>query len=100
VAGGVAVLLDNKNRTQEVALSLGSLTADRAPTRRVPPDHSRRGRRRHLRAQPPQRPTPSADDLEHYSSPAPGPRTQRREGRDHIVIGKGRYVSFVDDGYW
>jgi len=19
---------------------------------------------------------------------------------DHIVIGKGRYVSFVDDGYW
>ena len=19
---------------------------------------------------------------------------------DHVVIGKGRYVSFVDDGYW
>ena len=19
---------------------------------------------------------------------------------DHIIIGKGRYVSFVDDGYW
>jgi DNA repair protein RadC len=45
-------------------------------------------------------PTPSAEDLEIT-------RRLRRVGElvgvkvlDHIVIGKGSYVSFVDDGYW
>ena len=22
------------------------------------------------------------------------------EGENHVIIGKGRFVSFVDDGYW
>jgi DNA repair protein RadC len=44
--------------------------------------------------------TPSREDLEIT-------RRLREVGEivgvrvlDHIVIGKGRYVSFVDDGYW
>jgi DNA repair protein RadC len=45
-------------------------------------------------------PTPSKEDIEIT-------RRLREVGElmgvrvlDHIVIGKGRYVSFVDDGYW
>ncbi|MGH3644977.1 MAG: JAB domain-containing protein [Mycobacterium sp.] len=45
-------------------------------------------------------PTPSAEDLEIT-------RRLREVGElfgirvlDHLVIGRGRYVSFVDDGYW
>lgn len=45
-------------------------------------------------------PTPSKEDLEIT-------RRLREVGDlvgvrvlDHIVIGRGRYVSFVDDGYW
>ena len=45
-------------------------------------------------------PTPSKEDIEIT-------RRFREVGEmmgvrvlDHVVIGKGRYVSFVDDGYW
>ncbi len=45
-------------------------------------------------------PTPSAEDLEIT-------RRLREVGElvgvrvlDHTIIGAGRYVSFVDDGYW
>lgn len=45
-------------------------------------------------------PTPSREDLETT-------RRLRQVGEimgvrvlDHIVIGRGKYVSFVDDGYW
>ncbi len=45
-------------------------------------------------------PTPSHEDIEIT-------RRLREVGElvgvkvlDHIVIGRGRYVSFVDDGYW
>ena len=45
-------------------------------------------------------PTPSKEDIEIT-------RRLREVGDvmgvrvlDHIIIGKGRYVSFVDDGYW
>lgn len=99
----MAVLLDNKNRKlKDVTLSLGSLTASivhpRDVYRRIIYDaaacvifvhnHPSGGR------------TPSAEDLEIT-------RRLRQVGElvgvkvlDHIVIGKGRYVSFVDDGYW
>jgi DNA repair protein RadC len=45
-------------------------------------------------------PTPSKEDLEIT-------RRLREVGElvgvrvlDHVIIGRGRYVSFVDDGYW
>lgn len=45
-------------------------------------------------------PAPSAEDLDIT-------RRLREVGElvgvrvlDHVVIGRGRYVSFVDDGYW
>lgn len=98
----VAVLLDNKNRKlRDVTVSLGSLTASIV--------HPRDVYRRIIRDaaayvifvhnHPSGDPTPSAEDLEIT-------RRLREVGEligvkvlDHIVIGKGRYVSFVDDGY-
>lgn len=99
----VAVLLDNKNRKlRDVTLSVGSLTASIV--------HPRDVYRRIIRDaaaavifvhnHPSGDPMPSAEDLEIT-------RRLREVGElvgvkvlDHIVIGKGRYVSFVDDGYW
>lgn len=98
-----AVLLDNKQRKiRDVLLSLGSLTASI-----VHPRDAFHQVIRHSAAgvifvhnHPTGDPTPSKEDIEIT-------RRLREVGDimgvrvlDHIVIGKGRYVSFVDDGYW
>jgi DNA repair protein RadC len=98
-----AVLLDNKHRKiRDVLLSLGSLTASI-----VHPRDCFQQVVRHSAAavvfchnHPSGDATPSKEDIEIT-------RRLREVGEimgvrvlDHIVIGKGRYVSFVDDGYW
>ncbi|MGH3426013.1 MAG: JAB domain-containing protein [Mycobacteriales bacterium] len=97
------VLLDNKNRKiRDVLISLGSLTATVIHPRdvfsRVICDAA--ASVIFLHNHPSGDPTPSAEDLEitrrlRQTGDALGVRVL-----DHLVIGKGRFVSFVDDGYW
>jgi len=99
----LAVLLDNKHRMmKEVVVSMGSLTASIVHPRDV---YSRVIREAaaaviFVHNHPSGDPTPSREDLEIT-------RRLREVGDlvgvrvlDHLVIGHGRYVSFVDDGYW
>jgi DNA repair protein RadC len=99
----LAVLLDNKHRKlKDIVVGQGSLTASIVHPRDV---YSRIIRAAaasviFVHNHPSGDPTPSAEDLAIT-------RRLREVGDligvrvlDHIVIGKGRYVSFVDDGYW
>jgi DNA repair protein RadC len=98
-----AILLDNKHRKlRDVLLSIGSLTASIIHPRDVFSRIIRDSAAAviFLHNHPSGDPTPSAEDLEIT-------RRLRQVGEmisvrvlDHVVIGKGRYVSFVDDGYW
>jgi DNA repair protein RadC len=98
-----AVLLDNKHRKlREVLVSKGSLTAAIVHPRDVFAQVVRFSAAAIVLVHnhPSGDPTPSREDLEIT-------RRLREVGEligirvlDHIVIGKGRYVSFVDDGYW
>ena len=45
-------------------------------------------------------PTPSKEDIEITQRLRAVGELMGVRVLDHIVIGKGRYVSFVDDGYW
>lgn len=45
-------------------------------------------------------PTPSKEDLEITRRLRQGAELLGIRLLDHLVIGRGRYVSFVDDGYW
>ena len=98
------VLLDTKHRKiRDVLLSLGSLTASIVHPRdcfhqivRCPGVAAVIFCHNH----PAGDPTPSKEDIEIT-------RRLREVGDimgvrvlDHIIIGRGRYVSFVDDGYW
>jgi DNA repair protein RadC len=99
----MVVLLDNRHRRlKDVIVGQGSLTASMVHPR----DVYRRIVRDAAAAvifvhnHPSGDPTPSREDLEIT-------RRLREVGEligvkvlDHIIIGKGRYVSFVDDGYW
>lgn len=98
-----AVLLDQKHRKiRDVAVSLGSLTASIVHPRDVFGCVVREAAAAviFVHNHPSGDPTPSPEDL-----------TLTRRLRDvgdlvgvrvldHIVIGRGRYVSFVDEGYW
>jgi DNA repair protein RadC len=98
-----AVLLDNKNRKlKDVCISQGSLTASIVHPRDVylPVIRESAAAVIFVHNHPSGDPTPSAEDLEIT-------RRLRQVGDivgvrvlDHVVIGRGRYVSFVDDGYW
>jgi DNA repair protein RadC len=98
-----AVLLDNKHRKlKDIVLSLGSLTASIVHPRDVfaPVVREAAAAVVFVHNHPSGDPTPSREDIEIT-------RRLREVGDimgvrvlDHIVIGKGRYVSFVDDGYW
>ncbi len=98
-----AVLLDNKNRKiRDVLLSLGSLTASIVHPRDVFAQVVKHSAAAviFLHNHPSGDATPSKEDIEIT-------RRLREIGDvmgvrvlDHIIIGKGRYVSFVDDGYW
>jgi DNA repair protein RadC len=98
-----AVLLDNKHRKlKDVRISQGSLTASIVHPRDVylPVIRESAAAVIFVHNHPSGDPTPSAEDLEIT-------RRLRQVGDlvgvrvlDHVVIGRGRYVSFVDDGYW
>lgn len=98
-----AVLLDNKNRKlKDVCISQGSLTASIVHPRDVYLSVIRESAAAvvFVHNHPSGDPTPSAEDIEIT-------RRLRQVGElvgvrvlDHLVIGRGRYVSFVDDGYW
>jgi DNA repair protein RadC len=45
-------------------------------------------------------PTPSKEDIEITRRLKEGAELLGIRLLDHIIIGKGRFVSFVDDGYW
>lgn len=99
----IVVLLDNKNRKlKEVLISKGSLTSSIVHPRDVymPVIRESAAAVVYVHNHPSGDATPSKEDLEIT-------RRLREVGElvgvrvlDHIVIGKGRYVSFVDDGYW
>lgn len=99
----IAVLLDNKHRKiRDATVAVGSLSSTVVHPRdifaRVVRDSA--AAVIFVHNHPSGDPTPSAEDLEIT-------RRLRSVGElvgvrvlDHIVIGKGRFVSFVDDGYW
>ncbi|MGD9763539.1 MAG: DNA repair protein RadC [Candidatus Binatia bacterium] len=97
------VLLDTKHRKiRDVCVSQGSLTASIVHPREVflPVIRESAAAVIFVHNHPSGDPTPSAEDLDIT-------RRLREVGElvgvrvlDHIVIGRGRYVSFVDDGYW
>lgn len=99
----IAVLLDNKNRKiRDVIVGQGSLTASIVHPRDVYAQVIRAHAASviFVHNHPSGDPTPSREDVEIT-------RRLREIGEligvrvlDHVVIGKGRYVSFVDDGYW
>lgn len=98
-----AVLLDNKHRKiRDIAVSQGSLTASIVHPRDVfaPVVREAAAAVIFVHNHPSGDPTPSKEDIEIT-------RRLREVGEimgvrvlDHIVVGRGRYVSFVDDGYW
>ncbi len=99
----LAVTLDNKHRKiRDVCVSTGSLTASIIHPRDVYSIVMRDSAAAvvFVHNHPSGDPTPSREDLEIT-------RRLREVGDlvgvrvlDHIVVGDGRYVSFVDDGYW
>jgi DNA repair protein RadC len=98
-----AVLLDNKHRKiKDVAVSQGSLTSSIVHPRDVfaPVVREAAAAVIFVHNHPSGDPTPSKEDIDIT-------RRLREVGEimgvrvlDHIVVGNGRYVSFVDDGYW
>ena len=97
------LLLDAKNRKiRDVRVSEGSLTSSLVHPREVfnPVIRESAAAVILVHNHPSGDPSPSQEDL-HIT------RRLREIGEvmgvrvlDHIVIGKGKYVSFVDDGYW
>ena len=98
-----AVLLDNKHRKlKDVLLSLGSLTASIVHPRDcfAPVIREAAAAVVFVHNHPSGDPTPSKEDMEITSRLRAVGEIMGVRVLDHIVIGKGRYVSFVDDGYW
>lgn len=99
----LAVLLDNKHRkVRDICLATGSLTSSIVHPRDVYSKVIRDAAASviFVHNHPSGDPTPSREDLEIT-------RRLREVGDlvgvrvlDHLIIGAGRYVSFVDDGYW
>lgn len=98
-----AVLLDQKHHVlRTVEISRGTLTASLVHPREVyrPAILEAAAAVLFVHKHPSGDPTPSAEDLAIT-------RRLREVGEligvrvlDHVIVGRGRYVSFVDDGYW
>lgn len=96
-------MLDNKHRKlKDVLVSKGSLTSSIVHPRDVylPIIREAAAAVVFVHSHPSGAPTPSREDIEIT-------RRLREVGElvgvrvlDHIIIGRGKYVSFVDDGYW
>jgi DNA repair protein RadC len=98
-----AVLLDNKNRKiKDIRISQGSLTASIVHPRDVylPVIRESAAAVIFVHNHPSGDPTPSREDLEITHRLREVGSLVGVRVLDHIVVGKGRYVSFVDDGYW
>lgn len=98
-----AVLLDNKHRKlRDVLVSLGSLTASIVHPRDVFAQVVRFSAAAIVLCHnhPSGNATPSKEDIEITQRLRSVGELMGVRVLDHIVIGKGRYVSFVDDGYW
>ena len=99
----IAIALDNKHRKiRDIIVGQGSLTASIVHPRDVYARVLRDAAAAviFVHNHPSGDPTPSREDIDIT-------RRLREVGDligitvlDHIVVGRGRYVSFVDDGYW
>ena len=98
-----AVLLDNKHRKiRDVMVSKGSLTASIVHPRDVFAQVVRFSAAAiiFVHNHPSGDPTPSREDIEITRRLREAGDMMGVRVLDHIIIGKGRYVSMVDDGYW
>jgi DNA repair protein RadC len=98
-----AILLDNKHRKiKEVRVSQGSLTSSIVHPRDVfePVVRESAAAVVFVHNHPSGDPTPSKEDLEITRRLRDVGEVMGVRVLDHIVIGRGRYVSFVEDGYW
>ena len=98
-----AVLLDNKLRKiKDVRVSHGSLTTSIVHPRDVfePVVRESAAAVVFVHNHPSGDPTPSKEDIEITNRLREVGTLMGVKVLDHIVVGKGRYVSFVDDGYW
>jgi DNA repair protein RadC len=98
-----AVLLDNKHRKlRDVLLSKGSLTASIVHPRDafLPVIRYSAAALIFVHNHPSGDPTPSKEDLAITRRLCDVGDILGVRVLDHVVIGNGRYVSFVDDGYW
>jgi DNA repair protein RadC len=97
----IALLLDSKNRVlREVQISEGSLTASIVHPREVFAPVVRESAAAVLLVHnhPSGDPTPSREDLEITTRLRAAGELMGVRVLDHIIIGSGRYVSFVDQG--
>lgn len=98
-----AVLLDNKHRKlKDVRISQGSLTSSIVHPREVylPVIRESAAAVVFVHNHPSGDPTPSKEDIELTSRLRQVAELVGVRVLDHVIIGKGRYVSFADDGYW
>jgi len=98
-----AVLLDAKHRKiRDVCVSQGSLTASIVHPREVylPVIRESAAAVIFVHNHPSGDPTPSPEDLAITRRLREVGEVMGVKVLDHVVIGRGRYVSFVDDGYW
>ncbi|OHB32605.1 MAG: hypothetical protein A2X84_01345 [Desulfuromonadaceae bacterium GWC2_58_13] len=97
----IALLLDSKNRVlREVQISEGSLTASIVHPREVfaPVVRESAAAVLFVHNHPSGDPTPSREDLEITTRLREAGELMGVRVLDHIIIGSGRYVSFVDQG--
>jgi len=97
------MLLDNKHRKlRDVMVSKGSLTASIVHPRDVFAQVVRHSAAAiiFVHNHPSGDPTPSKEDIEITRRLREAGEMMGVRVLDHVVVGKGRYVSFVDDGYW
>ena len=97
------LLLDGKNRKiKDVRISEGSLTSSLVHPREVfnPVIRESAAAVILIHNHPSGDPTPSQEDLQITKRLREVGEVMGVRVLDHIVVGKGKYVSFVDDGYW
>ena len=98
-----AILLDNKHRKlKDVRISQGSLTSSVVHPREVylPVIRESAAAVVFVHNHPSGDPTPSREDIELTHRLRQVGELVGVRVLDHVIIGKGRFISFVDDGYW
>ena len=96
-------MLDAKNRKiKDVRISEGSLTSSLVHPREVfsPVVRESAAAVILIHNHPSGDPAPSHEDLQITRRLREVGEVMGVQVLDHLIIGKGRYISFVDDGYW